>query len=64
MLCQSWKVILKRAMEQGSTVPLASVLRLLVVNSLNSAGASVNHQSQRQQMEDLDRIAEALWGKD
>ena len=56
--------LVKRAMEQGSTVPLASVLRLLVVNSLNSAGASVNHQSQRQQMEDLDWIAEALWGKD
>jgi hypothetical protein len=40
------------------------VLRLLVLNALNSAGASIPHEARRLQTDDLDWIAEALWGRD
>jgi molecular chaperone HtpG len=52
-----------RALTQKTTSPLASVLRLLVSNALITAGASTTQPAQRQQVEDLDWIAEALWGK-
>jgi hypothetical protein len=52
-----------RALSQKTTSPLASVLRLLVGNALTTAGAATTAAAQRQQMEDLDWIAEALWGK-
>ncbi len=52
-----------RALSQKTSSPLASVLRLLVVNALTAAGATVPRQAQAQQVEDLDWIAEALWGK-
>jgi hypothetical protein len=52
-----------RALTQKPSTPLASVLRLLVINALNSAGANVPRDAQRQQTEDLDWIAEALWGR-
>lgn len=52
-----------RALQQSTKHPLASVLRLLVVSALNSAGASVNTEAYQQQAEDLDWIAETLWGK-
>ena len=42
--------------------PLASVLRLLVNNALSTAGATLPRDVQRQQVDDLDWIAEALWG--
>lgn len=53
-----------RALSQTTRHPLASVLRLLVLQALQAAGAAVDRPAQRQQMEDLDWIAEALWGKD
>jgi molecular chaperone HtpG len=56
--------LVNRALSQGCHSPLASVLRLLVLNALNSAGASVSPESRRQQTDDLDWIAEALWGRD
>ena len=52
-----------RALTQKTSSPLASVLRLLVANALTAAGATVPRQAQVQQVEDLDWIAEALWGK-
>jgi hypothetical protein len=52
-----------RALTQKTSSPLASVLRLLVINALTAAGATVPRAAQAQQVEDLDWIAEALWGK-
>lgn len=55
--------LVKRALGQKTTSPLASVLRLLVFNALIAAGAAIDRPAQQQQIEDLDWIAEALWGK-
>lgn len=55
--------LVKRVLEQRPGTPLASVLRLLVVSALNSAGAAVPREAQTQQSDDLDWIAEALWGQ-
>lgn len=52
-----------RALSQKTSLPLASVLRLLVNNALNNAGAAVNRGAQKEMMDDLDWIAEALWGR-
>ncbi len=56
--------LVSRAFSQGDRSPLASVLRLLVLNALNSAGASVPQEARRHQSDDLDWIAEALWARD
>ena len=56
--------LINRVMSQRTGTPLSSVLRLLVLNALNSAGASVDQSARNQQMDDLDWIAEALWGRD
>ncbi len=56
--------LVQRALQQGTTSPLASVLRLLVNSSLSSAGAGRTSDAARSQTEDLDWIAEALWGRD
>lgn len=53
-----------RALKQKTSSPLASVLRLLVHNALGAAGASSDRQAHRQLAEDLDWIAEALWGRE
>jgi hypothetical protein len=55
--------LVRRALEQKTTSPLASVLRLLVLNALHRAGANLPRAVQQQQADDLDWIAEALWGK-
>jgi hypothetical protein len=55
--------LIGRALEQSTGTPLASVLRLLVVNALTGAGAVLDRSLHRQQAEDLDWIAEALWGR-
>ena len=52
-----------RALEQSTGTPLASVLRLLVINALTGAGAALDRNVHRRQSDDLDWIAEALWGK-
>jgi molecular chaperone HtpG len=52
-----------RALEQKTSSPLASVLRPLVHNALIAAGAALPKQAQSQQVDDLEWIAEALWGK-
>lgn len=55
--------LVARALSQKTSSPLASVLRLLVHNALVSAGAALPRQAQRLQTEDLEWIAEALWGR-
>lgn len=52
--------LVRTALERGVDHPLASVLRLLVVNALLSAGAKVGPELQRQQRDDLNWISEAL----
>lgn len=53
-----------RTLSQKPGTPLSSVLRLLVVNALNSAGSSISQDARKQQQDDLDWIAECLWGRD
>lgn len=55
--------LVQRSLSQRTGTPISSVLRLLVMQALNSAGAAIDNSAQRQQMDDLDWIAEALWGK-
>ena len=52
-----------RALKQKTTSPLASMLRLLVNNSLTSAGAALPKPAQSLLVDDLEWIADALWGK-
>jgi molecular chaperone HtpG len=55
--------LIARALGQSTSTPLASVLRLLVSHGLSSAGASPTRTMLRQQADDLDWIADALWGR-
>jgi molecular chaperone HtpG len=55
--------LVARALEQSVKSPLASVLRLLVYNALASAGASLPAEARSLQADDLEWIADALWGK-
>ncbi|WP_406693974.1 ATP-binding protein [Singulisphaera sp. Ch08] len=55
--------LVARALSQRTSAPLASTLRLLVSQALASAGASPTRAAIRQQAEDLDWIADALWGR-
>lgn len=56
--------LVSRALSKSTSHPLGSVLRLLVLGALNSAGATVDRAAHQQQADDLDWIAEALWGRD
>jgi len=56
--------LIQRSLKQGPRSPLASVLRLLVLNALNSAGAGRGQEASEVQTEDLDWISDALWGQD
>lgn len=56
--------LVQRALRQGHRSPLASVVRLLVLNALNAAGAGRRPEAARIELEDLDWIADALWGQD
>ncbi|HZN63801.1 MAG TPA: hypothetical protein VFB66_00745 [Tepidisphaeraceae bacterium] len=55
--------LVSRALAQKTSHPLASVLRLLVVNALSTAGANLPPEARRHQDADLDWVAEALWAK-
>jgi molecular chaperone HtpG len=55
--------LVARALSQSTSTPLASVLRLLVSHALTSAGASPTRAILHQQADDLDWIADALWGR-
>ncbi|WP_437192088.1 ATP-binding protein [Planctomicrobium sp. SH527] len=56
--------LIRRALSQKPGTPLSSVMRLIVINALNSAGAATPDVARKQQTDDLDWIAECLWGKD
>jgi molecular chaperone HtpG len=56
--------LIARALEGKTTSPLAGVLRLLVAQALSRAGVGALPDLQRQQTEDLDLIADCLWGRD
>jgi hypothetical protein len=55
--------LVSRALAQKTSHPLASVLRLLVINALSTAGATLPPEARRHQEGDLDWIAETLWAK-
>lgn len=55
--------LVSRALSQKTSHPLASVLRLLVINALSTAGATLPPEARRHQEGDLDWIAETLWAK-
>ena len=52
--------LIRRALEQGTTSPLANVLRILVIAALSKAGARIQSAAQEMQAEDLESIADAL----
>jgi hypothetical protein len=52
-----------RALERSTAHPLASVLRLLVGHALGAAGAAPTRALMKRQDDDLNWIAEALWGR-
>ena len=52
--------LVRRALEQGTAHPLASVLRILVIAALSKAGARIKSIAQELQSEDLESIADAL----
>ncbi|SFH69090.1 HSP90 family protein [Planctomicrobium piriforme] len=56
--------MISRALSQKPGMPLSSVMRLIVINALNSAGAATPDSARKQQTDDLDWIAQCLWGKD
>ncbi len=56
--------MVQRTLSQRPGTPLSSVLRLLVVNSLNAVGASIPSPARQTQQDDLDWIAECLWGRE
>lgn len=55
--------LVARALEQKTSSPLASVLRLLVLSALGAAGGTPRRMAQQVQADDLDWIADALWGR-
>lgn len=55
--------MVRRALEQKTSSPLASVLRMLAHQALATAGASLPRAAQTLQVDDLEWIADALWGK-
>ncbi len=52
--------LVRRALEQGTTSPIANVLRILVIAALSKAGARIQSAAQEMQAEDLESIADAL----
>jgi len=52
--------LVRRALDQGTSSPLANVLRILVIAALSKAGARVQSAAQELQAEDLEAIADAL----
>ncbi|MBT5019829.1 MAG: hypothetical protein HON04_13920, partial [Planctomicrobium sp.] len=56
--------LIARSLSKNPGTPISSVMRLIVVNALNSAGATTPKTAMNQQQSDLEWIAECLWGKD
>jgi molecular chaperone HtpG len=57
-------LLVRRALEQSTRVPLASVVRLLVIKALRMAGMPLDTKIREVEHADLVWIAEALWGRD
>lgn len=55
--------LIARSLSQKPGLPLSSVMRLIVINALNSAGAATPDTARRLQQEDLEWIAQCLWGQ-
>jgi len=55
--------LVRRALEQSTRVPLASVIRLLVIKALRMAGMPLDPRIRQVEHADLAWIAEALWGR-
>jgi hypothetical protein len=55
--------LIKNALGHSTSHPLASVLRLLVINALTAAGATITADARRQQAGDLDWIAQTIGAK-
>lgn len=55
--------LVARALEQSVRSPLASVLRLLVNKALQVAGLTPDESVRMREQEDLEWIAEVLWGR-
>ena len=53
--------LVARAIGQPTAHPLASVLRLLVVNALSTAGATLPAEARKAQGQDLEWVADVLW---
>lgn len=56
--------LVRRALEQSTRVPLASVVRLLAIKALRIAGMPLTDEMRRLEQDDLLWIGEALWGRD
>lgn len=56
--------MIARALSQRPGTPLTSVMRMMVINALNVAGAATSPAARQQQQQDLDWVAECLWGRD
>jgi len=56
--------MIARSLSQKPGLPLSSVMRLIVFNALNTAGAATAELGRQQQQTDLDWIAECLWGRE
>jgi molecular chaperone HtpG len=52
--------LVKRALEQGTTSPIASLLRVLVISALSKSGARVQSSAQNVQADDLESLADSL----
>lgn len=56
--------LVARALAKATGAPLASVLRILVMQTLQSAGALPDRKVRECMEDDIQWVAEALWGKD
>ncbi len=56
--------LVRRALSQATGSPLAGVLRLLVVGALQAAGLAIDRRLHQNQADDLEWIADVLWGSD
>jgi molecular chaperone HtpG len=52
--------LVRKALEQGTSTPLASVLRILVITAVSKAGAKIQPTAQELQSNDLESIADIL----
>ena len=56
--------MIARALSQKPGTPLSSVMRMMVLTALDSAGATSSDSARKTQRDDLSWIADCLWGRD